>query len=287
MKLKNLFAGMILCLAVASCIQDEAQNVEAAIDGCSGNHIQQYLIDRNDFTIQLYVSKAADPSKTNINFDLPTGASIKPVRQLTGDEANVYNFNDENPREFKVTSEDGAFSATYTIKLWQTEMPLVYDFETLSSDAPYHKFYEDKSSENIIRRLELASGNPGFELTKMAKTPEDYPTVQVNGGVNGGKCVKLTTKDTGSFGSMVKMYIAAGNLFVGSFEVGQALNNAMKATHFGFPFFYYPLKLEGWYKYKAGTNFSSKGEIVEGKKDKCDIYGVLYETDDNVPQIRN
>ena len=36
MKLKNLFAGMILCLAVASCIQDEAQNVEAAIDGCSG-----------------------------------------------------------------------------------------------------------------------------------------------------------------------------------------------------------------------------------------------------------
>ena len=282
MKLKKLFAGTILCLAVASCIQDEAQNVEAAIDGCSGNHIQQYLIDRNDFTVQLYVSKAADPSKININFDLPTGASVKPVQQLTGDEANVYNFEDENPREFKVTSEDGAFSATYTIKLWQTEMPLVYDFETLSSDAPYHKFYEDKSSENIIRRLELASGNPGFELTKMAKTPEDYPTVQVNGGVNGSKCVKLTTKDTGSFGSMVKMYIAAGNLFVGSFEVGQALNNAMKATHFGFPFFYYPLKLEGWYKYKAGANFSSKGEIIEGKKDKCDIYGVLYETDDNV-----
>ena len=53
MKLRNLFAGMILCLAVASCIQDEAQNVEAAIDGCSGNHIQQYLIDRNDFTVQL------------------------------------------------------------------------------------------------------------------------------------------------------------------------------------------------------------------------------------------
>ena len=100
----------------------------------------------------------------------------------------------------------------------------------------------------------------------MAKTPEDYPTVQVNGGVDGGKCVKLETKDTGSFGSMVKMYIAAGNLFIGSFEVGQALSNAMKATHFGFPFFSYPLKLEGWYKYKAGANCSSKGEIIEGKK---------------------
>ena len=53
MKLKNLFAGMILCLAVASCIQDEAQNVEAAIDGCSGNDIQQCLIDPNEFTVQL------------------------------------------------------------------------------------------------------------------------------------------------------------------------------------------------------------------------------------------
>lgn len=102
MKLRNLFAGMILCLAVASCIQDEAQNVEAAIDGCSGNHIQQYLIDRNDFTVQLYVSKAADPSKININFDLPTGASIKPVRQLTGDETNVYNFNDETLENLKL-----------------------------------------------------------------------------------------------------------------------------------------------------------------------------------------
>ena len=56
----------------------------------------------------------------------------------------------------------------------------------------------------------------------------------------------------------------------------------MKATHLGFPIYNYPLNLEEWYKYKAGTNFSSKGEIVEGKKDKCDIYGVLNETDDNV-----
>lgn len=163
-------------------------------------------------------------------------------------------------------------------------MPFTYDFETLSSDNPYHKFTEDNpSSGTIIRRLELASGNPGFELTKMAKAPDGYPTVQVNGGVDGGKCVKLETKDTGSFGSMVKMYIAAGNLFIGSFEVGQALSgNAMKATHFGFPFFYYPLRLEGWYKYKAGPTFSSKGKPVEGRKDECDIYGVLYETDDNV-----
>ena len=279
MKIKSVIAGIMLCLAVTSCIQNEALNVEAAIDGCSGSDIQQCLI-----TVQLYASRAADPSKININFNLPAGASIVPVQRFTEDGINTYNFKDENPRLFKVTSEDGAFSAIYTIRLWQTEMPFTYDFETLSSDNPYHKFTEDNpSSGTIIRRLELASGNPGFELTKMAKAPDGYPTVQVNGGVDGGKCVKLETKDTGSFGSMVKMYIAAGNLFIGSFEVGQALSgNAMKATHFGFPFFYYPLRLEGWYKYKAGPTFSSKGKPVEGRKDECDIYGVLYETDDNV-----
>ena len=284
MKIKSVIAGIMLCLAVTSCIQNEALNVEAAIDGCSGSDIQQCLIDPNEFTVQLYASRAADPSKININFNLPAGASIVPVQRFTEDGINTYNFKDENPRLFKVTSEDGAFSAIYTIRLWQTEMPFTYDFETLSSDNPYHKFTEDNpSSGTIIRRLELASGNPGFELTKMAKAPDGYPTVQVNGGVDGGKCVKLETKDTGSFGSMVKMYIAAGNLFIGSFEVGQALSgNAMKATHFGFPFFYYPLRLEGWYKYKAGPTFSSKGKPVEGRKDDCDIYGVLYETDDNV-----
>ena len=284
MKIKRVRAGIMLCLAVTSCIQNEALNVEAAIDGCSGSDIQQCLIDPNEFTVQLYASRAADPSKININFNLPAGASIVPVQRFTENGINTYNFKDENPRLFKVTSEDGAFSATYTIRLWQTEMPFTYDFETLSSDNPYHKFTEDNpSSGTIIRRLELASGNPGFELTKMAKAPDGYPTVQVNGGVDGGKCVKLETKDTGSFGSMVKMYIAAGNLFIGSFEVGQALSgNAMKATHFGFPFFYYPLRLEGWYKYKAGPTFSSKGKPVEGRKDECDIYGVLYETDDNV-----
>lgn len=282
MKLRNVLAGMTLCLAVASCIQDEALNVEAAIDKCSGNDIQQYLIDPNEYTIQLYASKASNPSKMNLNFELPAGASIAPVKQLVNDGTNTFNFEDENPRQFKVTSEDGDFSATYTVKLWQTEMPSTYDFETLSSKNPYHRFTEDKSSGIVIRRLELASGNPGFDLTHMAKNPEDYPTVQVNGGVDGGKCVKLETKDTGSFGSMVKMYIAAGNLFVGSFEVGQALNDPMKATRFGFPFFYYPLELKGSYKYKAGPVFSSKGEEVKGKKDKCDIYGVLYETDDKV-----
>ena len=155
MKIKSVIAGIMLCLAVTSCIQNEALNVEAAIDGCSGSDIQQCLIDPNEFTVQLYASRAADPSKININFNLPAGASIVPVQRFTEDGINTYNFKDENPRLFKVTSEDGAFSATYTIRLWQTEMPFTYDFETLSSDNPYHKFTEDNPSSGTIIRLSL------------------------------------------------------------------------------------------------------------------------------------
>lgn len=286
MTMKKVLAGMMMCLAMVSCIQNEALNVEAAIDGCRGKDIQQCLIDPNAFTIQLYVSKAADLSKINLLFELPAGATVAPEQKLQADGTDTYSFEESNTRNFKVTSEDGAFSATYKVTLWQTEMPFKYDFESLSAEIPYHKFFEKETGnveEGIIRQLELVSGNPGYELTKMAKTALDYPTVQVGGGVDGGKCVKLETKNTGSFGAMVKMYIAAGNLFIGSFEVGQALTDAMKATRFGFPYFHKPQTLKGWYKYKAGPQFFSEGKVVEGgKKDQCDIYGVMYETDDDV-----
>ena len=69
---------MLLCLAkVASCIQDEVfPNVEAAIDGCSETISQQQWIDPNEFTVQLYVSRAADPSK------MPLGLTFLPELQI-------------------------------------------------------------------------------------------------------------------------------------------------------------------------------------------------------------
>jgi len=84
----------------------------------------------------------------------------------------------------------------------------------------YDIFYEFQpgTSQEISKVLQWSSGNPGFKLTGMANSKTDYPTVQVANGFR-GKGVKLETRDTGSFGAMVKMYIAAGNLFIGIFEV--------------------------------------------------------------------
>jgi len=299
MKLRNLFAGMILCLAVASCIQDEAQNVEAAIDGCSGSNIQLANINTYSKTVSIYVSKSTDLSALEIKFELPDGASINPVNALANDDAPKYDFStskvpitpeqtlEQYQRVFKVISESGTTEAAYTITVIKSELPTEYHFENIEDgNNNYHIFYEFNLQK--AEMLQWASGNPGFQLTGMGKNTMDYPTLQTQGYI--GKGVKLETKGTGSLGLTVGMPIAAGNLFIGSFEVGNALKDAKAATKFGFPFFKHPTKLEGYYKFKPGTEYISgidksqrPPKIVidpsmEGK-DKGDIYAILYRAD--------
>lgn len=299
MKLRNLFAGMILCLAVASCIQDEAQNIEAAIDGCSGSNIQLANINTYSKTVSIYVSKSTDLSALEIKFELPDGASINPVNALANDDAPKYDFStskvpitseqtlEQYQRMFKVTSESGTTEAVYTITVIKSELPTEYHFENIEDgNNNYHIFYE--FNQQKAEMLQWASGNPGFQLTGMGKNTMDYPTLQTQGYI--GKGVKLETKGTGSLGLTVGMPIAAGNLFIGSFEVGNALKDAKAATKFGFPFFKHPTKLEGYYKFKPGTEYISgidksqrPPKIVidpsmEGK-DKGDIYAILYRAD--------
>ena len=290
---------MILCLAVASCTQDEALNVEAAIDGCSGSNIQLANINTYSKTVSIYVSKSTDLSALEIKFELPDGASINPVNALANDDAPKYDFStskvpitseqtlEQYQRMFKVTSESGTTEAVYTITVIKSELPTEYHFENIEDgNNNYHIFYE--FNQQKAEMLQWASGNPGFQLTGMGKNTMDYPTLQTQGYI--GKGVKLETKGTGSLGLTVGMPIAAGNLFIGSFEVGNALKDAKAATKFGFPFFKHPTKLEGYYKFKPGTEYisgidksQSPPKIVidpsmEGK-DKGDIYAILYRAD--------
>ncbi|MDC2614594.1 MULTISPECIES: PCMD domain-containing protein [Bacteroides] len=298
MKLKKLFAGTILCLAVASCIQDEALNVEAAIDGCSGSNIQLASINPNSKTVSIYVSKSTDLSALEINFTLPDGASIESIDAMINDAPPKYDFStsqipitseqtlEQYQRKFKVTSESGTTEAIYAITAIKSELPTEYHFESLvEGSSYYHEFYEFNLQQ--AEMLQWASGNPGFKLTGMAKSPLDYPTLQTEG--YRGKGVKLETKSTGNFGATAKMPIAAGNLFIGTFIVKDALSDAKAATKFGFPFFKRPISLKGHYKYTPGTVYISGtdkdrqpiiDESMKGK-DKGDIYAVLYEADND------
>ncbi|WP_307995500.1 PCMD domain-containing protein [uncultured Bacteroides sp.] len=299
MKLKNVFAGMIMCLAITSCIQDEGLNVEAAIDGCNGSNIQLSTINTYSKTVSIYVSKATDLSTLEIQFELPEGANIEPVDAAANDHAPKYDFSnskvpvtseqtlEQYQRKFRVTSESRTTEAVYMITVIKSELPTEYHFENIEDgNNKYHIFYEFNLQK--AEMLQWASGNPGFNLTGMARSPLDYITIQSQGYM--GKGAKLETKSTGSFGAGVSMPIAAGNLFIGSFEVGNALKDAMKATKFGFPFYKHPTRLSGYYKFKPGTDYTSYTLGSDGKKnffidasmngkDKGDIYAVLYEAD--------
>lgn len=286
MKIKTLTSCFFLAFAISSCIQDEALNSEAAIDGCTGADVQLTNINAKDKTVNVYVNNGADLTKQELLFTLPEGATIKANEIKEGDTGNYYNFNqDDNTRTFTVTSEDGKFNPVYKVNLKAPALPISYHFDKLvTTEEPYHILYEESNSSNgTWEYLQWSSGNPGYKLTFMANSETDYPTVLVDGGYE-KKCVKLETRDTGSFGSMVKMYIAAGNLFIGNFDVGKALSGAtgaLKATTFGFQFYKRPVALRGYYKYKAGSVYTDQGKPQEGIKDRFDIYAIMYEADEN------
>lgn len=279
MNFKNLIACFFLGCIATSCIQDEALSSEAAIDGCTGSEdVVAVEINADAKTVDVFVNKTTDCSKQSVKFTLPQGATIKPAN-----DGAIRNFT--SPQKYTVTSEDGKWSATYTVAFINSDIPTNYHFEdiTLSDKKKFQIFYDfDKDNAKALR---WSSGNKGFELTGVGQTPEDYPTAQdAKGKV--GKCLKLVTRNTGSFGAKVGMPIAAGNMFIGTFDVNNAIANARKATLFGFPYYDTPVSMTGFYKFKSGETFTNeKGEMVSGKKDKCDIYAIFYETDNTVKML--
>lgn len=275
MKLKDLLActvaGILLC---TSCIKDEAPNAEADILSCivAEDILQRTPIIQNN-TITVLVKPNADITRQSPEFTLTEGATITPK---SGTQLDF-----SSPQRYTVTSESGKWKKTYTVSFIIDEIPIHYTFQdTLITDQSNGQYFVfvDKSEKGT--QMEWASGNPGFRLTGVAKNAHDYPTTQDDNGYV-GKCVKLITRETGSFGSQFGMPIAAGNLFMGNFNVLSALTDALKSTQFGYPFYHKPTKLSGYYKFSAGEKFFSKGEEVPGRKDMFNIYAMFYEMGGN------
>lgn len=290
-KTLSMMIAAAACGVMTSCFKDEPLNAECDIE-------QAYVhVDNPD---ELFFS----PSDTLVNvvsdvsdvvFEIKEGADVSamaPIFKLTEgatvspESGSVHDFSDGKVVTYKVTSQDGGWSRAYNVSFRVSYTVAEYDFENIrlvngSAGGQYYEWSDLSSTGEWLGNW--ATGNPGFNLSAQfvggTVPPEGYPTAPVEDGYE-GRGVKLETRSTGSFGSMVGMGIAAGNLFIGEFDPGKALSGpdgAMQATSFGRPFGKMPLRFTGWYKYKSG------GECVDGRRnpipgthDKGHIYAVLY-----------
>ncbi len=263
-----------------SCIREEAPNAECDIIAVKESWLQENssflsgkpIISNN--AVRLYVKEG-----TSIDFL----KSLEPEFELTyGAQIAKNNIEENGGRGVKMsyttTSEDGAWSKNYEVtftiqSVIETGKP--FSFEHFRFQR-YHTWYEIDASGTELNWW--ASGNAGFAFT--GKKP--FPTAVDSTGVS-GNCIKLTTCDTGSFGNMAGMPIAAGNIFLGEFKSASAMKKPLEATRFGLPIIpAEPTRLRGFYKYTAGEVFTDKGKNpVENKKDTCSIYSVVYEINPN------
>lgn len=288
---RTLLFPAIGCLALSSCFKDEAQNTEC--------DIQQAYVQLTADSISKYFEQPSDTlvnvnsTQTSVVFQLKDGVSVgqmaplfrlTPGATISPENGSTFNFSNGMMREYTVTSEDGQWQRTYLVGFGEAiRIPTKFSFENIDlyyedGVAKYQVFYDlDETGKRIS---DWATGNAGYKLSNGSALPEEYPTVQADGGVS-GKCAKLTTRSTGQFGEWTNRRLAAGNLFIGEFDVLKALTATMQCTRFGLPFKKRPLTFRGWYKYKAGDTFQDKqGKTVSGRTDRGDIYAVLYKNHD-------
>lgn len=234
--------------------------------------------------IEVAVSIDADLTDIKPYFVLNEGASIF----MQGEDGNwdvpangVSRDFSGGPLKYMVISPDGNSHHLYSLGFNCREVSTDFHFEwsELKNADPsarpnYYVWKEfDQSGEY---RLTWATGNAGYAMSRGSALPEDYPTSPCD-GVDSGKGVKLETRSTGYFGERLGMPIAAGNIFLGEFDVSNALIDACASTLFGVPFSGKPLELRGYMSYQPASDFRGPdNKPVENMADSCDIYAVLY-----------
>lgn len=290
--MKNKYLFFLLLTTVfsfSSCIQDEAPNAECDI--VSVDTTQTWFRNNkgiltgefkvNNDNVVFILTKDANFNTIEINHDsiikaftLTPGARIK-KNNMEINKNGIFLY-------YTVHSEDGLWKKVYTVKFIKVpplDIDHLFGFENIETNI-FDNWYEINTDG--IRSDIWASGNMGFKLSGEASTAEDYPTISSEKGFI-GRCVKLTTRSTGDFGINTKKPIAAGSIFIGEFNSGSAVLFPLKATRFGkqiLPENAKPKALTGYYKYTPGETVIDKYmNQIEGRRDACSIYSVLFEVD--------
>lgn len=271
MKSKYLLTLGFISILFTSCVKDEAPNAEADITKASLDNDSEILskeptVNNTYNYVNFELSEFHNDYHFAPKFELTPGATINP------ESGTELDFSDS--QEYTVTSEDGNWHKTYEVSFTVNEgASFKYSFEKADTISHYHRFYKFNSSGQ--KTFQWDSGNEGFDILAeglaedqgVPLNPEFYPTSQTNNGYE-GKGAKLQTKNTGSLGALMNSPMAAGNLFLGTFELTFP---SIKSPRFGQPYKSdkKPIALKGYFKYKAGDDFivnnDSGSELTEDK----------------------
>lgn len=289
MKFTKILLSIAVCSSLTSCFKDEPLNAECDIE-------QAYVHTENPSELFFAASDTLVnvPSElTSITFNVKTGADLTnmaPIFKLTEGatiepaSGSAHDFSDDKTVTYKVTSQDGQWSRTYVVAFKVQTSVGKYDFENfrITEGSAGGEYYEWSDLDAQGKWMgNWATGNPGFNISMSSAGAYEYPTAPYADGYY-GSAVKLQTRSTGPLGELVNMRIAAGNLFIGYFDVSKALTSTLKATNFGLPFNRKPLRFTGHYKYSPGSQLMDKyGNEIAGKTDQGDIYAVFYRNHDS------
>ncbi len=298
MRLFRYILAGVACASLTGCFKDEPANSEcdittAWVHADDPSSMFSVLSDTlvgvqsNENEIVFKAKGGADLTAVSPRFVLTSGATIEPASGSTHD------FSGGKSVSYRVTSEDRAWHRDYSVRFLSERRTegdtLRFDFEQYSLEAGSIKGSSYYVWSDPNPNCTWATGNSGFVMSRPSAKSDEYPSVPMANGYDGA-AVALETRDTGPFGAMANMKLAAGNLFLGKFDPTDALGgNALVCTLFGVRFDRKPLKLTGYYTYQPGAKYQDKaGNEVVGKQDSAAIYAVMYRnhdsmTDDHAP----
>ena len=283
------FVLVLTSMLMTSCFGDEPDYCEADIETVTlhVNDPAQFFfqatdsiqtIFSTDSVITFTVRGDADVSALSPVFTLSPGATVSPASGSTHDFSS-------GPVIYTVTSQDGKWQRRYRVSVVPTLITvadtLFYNFEHYELEPTYKRFYmwhntlPDGSLGN-----DWATANDGFRISMGSAQPMDYPTTPLANGYDGA-AVCLTTRDTGPFGRMANKRLAAGNMFLGTFDIQIAMSDHLHATRFGLPFTSKPESFTGYYTYEPGPTVQDfYGNPIAGRIDTADVYAVFYRNHD-------
>lgn len=281
--------SLVMTTLCTSCFGDEPDGCEADIEVVTlhvsspeGFFFQatdsMQVVFSTDSVVTFAVRGGADVSALSPVLTLSPGATVEPASGSTHDFS-------QGPVIYTVTSEDGKWQRRYRVNVVPTMVTVTdtlrFDFEHYELETATQRYYmwhntlPDGSLGN-----DWATANAGYRISMSTAAPMDYPTTPLAQGYDGA-AVCLMTRDTGPFGRMANKRLAAGNMFLGTFDIRIAMSDHLHATRFGIPFTDRPDRFTGYYTFEPGPTVQDfYGNPIVGRTDSADVYAVFYRNHD-------